>query len=69
MDKSVLKIVYMGTPDFSAKILQGLLDDSYNIIGAITEPDKPMGRKQEILPTPVKSFALSKNLKVFQPGK
>jgi len=59
----------MGTPEFSAKILSGLLDDGYNIIGVITEPDKPMGRKMEVQPTPVKSFALSVGLKVFQPEK
>jgi len=69
MNKSDFKLVFMGTPEFSVKILQGLIDDGYNIIGVITEPDKPTGRKMEVLPTPVKRFALEKGLKIFQPEK
>lgn len=57
----------MGTPEFSAKILAGIIDDGYNIVGVITEPDKPVGRKQEVLPTPVKELAQEKGLAVFQP--
>ncbi|MDD5731715.1 MAG: methionyl-tRNA formyltransferase [Patescibacteria group bacterium] len=69
MQKEQLKLVFMGTPEFSVKILEGILNDSYNIIGVITEPDKPVGRSQELVPTPVKKFALEKGLKVFQPEK
>ena len=68
MQKDQLKLVFMGTPEFSVKILEGIIDDGYNVIGVITEPDKPVGKKQEILPTPVKSFALSKGIKVHQPA-
>lgn len=69
MNKLATKLVFMGTPDFSAKILQGIIDDGYDVVGVITEPDKPAGKKMEILPTPVKEFALSKGLKVYQPEK
>jgi len=69
MDKKSTKLVFMGTPEFSAKILEGIFNDGYNIIGVITEPDKPTGRDMKIAPTPVKEFALSKGLKVFQPEK
>jgi len=69
MDKNNLRLVFMGTPEFSAKILAGLVNDGYNIIGVITEPDKPTGRKMEIMPTPVKKFAFERGLKVFQPEK
>lgn len=56
----------MGTPQFSADILEGLINDGYNIIGVITEPDKPIGRKMEIIPTPVKALAEEYNIPVFQ---
>jgi len=69
MNKSELKLVFMGTPEFSAKILAGIIDDGYNVIGVITEPDKPTGRKMEILPTPVKKLATEAGIKVFQPEK
>ncbi|HRY60093.1 MAG TPA: methionyl-tRNA formyltransferase [Patescibacteria group bacterium] len=68
INKKEIKLVFMGTPEFSAKILDGLLNDGYDIIGVITEPDKPTGRKMEVLPTPVKKFALEKGLKLFQPS-
>ena len=67
MDKKEPKLVFMGTPEVSAKILEGLFNDGYNIIGVISESDKPVGRKQELFPTPVKRFAQDKGLKVFQP--
>jgi methionyl-tRNA formyltransferase len=67
MNKSELKLVFMGTSEFSAKILQGIIDDGYNVVGVISESDKPTGRKMEILPTPVKKLALEKGIKVLQP--
>lgn len=59
----------MGTPEFSAKIFEGLIADGYNIVGVITEPDKPFGRKKEITPPPVKLTADKLGIPVFQPEK
>lgn len=63
------KIIFLGTPELSVTILKSLLDNVYEIPLVITSPDKPIGRKQIITPTPVKVFAESKNLKVITPEK
>jgi methionyl-tRNA formyltransferase len=65
----VPRVVFMGTPDFAVAILQTLLESSVNVVGVISQPDRPMGRKQELKPTPVKAFALEHNLSVHQPEK
>ncbi len=69
MDKNQLKIAYMGTPQFSAEILAGLLDAGFDIVAVITEPDAEAGRKKIITAPPVKVFAQEKNIPVFQPEK
>lgn len=61
------KIVFLGTPEFSACVLQGLIDAKYNIIAVVTQPDKPIGRKRILTPTPVKEVALRHNIDVYQP--
>ena len=61
-----MKIVYMGTPDFSVLPLKKLIDN-YNVVGIVTQPDKEVGRKKEIKYSPVKEIALENNIKVFQP--
>ena len=43
------RIVFMGTPEFSATILQGLIDSGYNVIGLVSQPDRPVGRKKVII--------------------
>lgn len=58
----------MGTTDFSVPILAGLLNH-HEVSLVVTQPDRPFGRKQELKPSPVKEFALSKGLKIFQPEK
>lgn len=63
-----MKIVFMGTTDFSVPILAGLLNH-HEVSLVVTQPDRPFGRKQELKPSPVKEFALSKRLKIFQPEK
>ena len=63
-----IKIVYMGTPDFSVLPLKEL-NNKYNIVGVVTQPDKMVGRKKEIKFSPVKEFAIENNLKVIQPIK
>ena len=63
-----MKIVYMGTPDFSVLPLKKLIKD-YEVVGVVTQPDKKVGRKKEIKYSPTKEFALENNLKVLQPKK
>lgn len=64
------KLIFMGTPDFSAAVLKGLLDDSnYDVLAVVTQPDRAVGRKKEIKMTPVKEVALVHNLPVYQPEK
>lgn len=63
-----MKIVFFGTHEFAAQILQGLLDNpDYQIDLVITQPDKPVGRKQELQKSPVKLLAEKNNLKIEQP--
>ena len=61
-----LNIVYMGTPEFSVLPLQELIKE-YNVSLVVTQPDKKVGRKQEICFSPVKEFAIKNNIEVFQP--
>ncbi len=63
-----IKVVFMGTPEFSVPVLEGLIEN-YRVIGVVTQPDKKVGRKQEIKFPPVKEVALKHNIKVFQPEK
>lgn len=61
------KIVFMGTPDIACGMLQQLIDDDYEIVGVVSQPDKKVGRKQEIRMTEVKQLALQHQIEVFQP--
>jgi len=63
------KIVFMGTPAFSAPILRMLVEEGYNVISVVTQPDRPVGRKKVLTPTPVKEEALQLGLPVYQPEK
>jgi methionyl-tRNA formyltransferase len=63
------KIVFMGTPDFSVPILRQLITDDYEVIGVVTQPDRPVGRKRVLTPPPVKVEALKLGIPVFQPEK
>lgn len=63
-----LKIVYMGTPEFSVEPLKKL-NEHYEVVMVVTQPDKKVGRKQEIVYSPVKEYALKNNIDVFQPIK
>ena len=69
MNKKEIRIVYLGTPYISSIVLSKLLENNYNIVGVISQPDKPIGRKMIIEETPVKKVALAHNLPVFQPNK
>ena len=63
-----LKIVYMGTPLFSVEPLKKL-NEIYDVVLVVTQPDKKVGRKQEIVFSPVKEYAIKNNIEVFQPVK
>lgn len=61
------KIVFFGTPEFASCILEGLIENNYNVIAVVTQPDKPVGRKKILTASPVKELALKHNIKVYQP--
>lgn len=62
-----MRILFMGTPDFAVPCLEKLIKDGHNIVGVLTQPDKPQGRKMKLAPPPVKELALQNNLEVYQP--
>lgn len=64
-----MRIVFMGTPDFSVPILEALIAGGYEIVGVFTQPDKPKGRGGKVQMSPVKECALSHDIPVFQPVK
>ena len=59
----------MGTPDFAVEPLKKLIEENYNIVGVVTNPDKPAGRGQKIQESAVKKFAKNNNLHILQPNK
>lgn len=65
---SKLKIIFMGTPDFAVPCL-ATLNENYDVIAVITQPDRPKGRGQKLTPSPVKEYALEHNLPILQPEK
>ncbi|MGE0088272.1 MAG: methionyl-tRNA formyltransferase [Bacteroidales bacterium] len=69
MNKKDLRIVYLGTPEFAVAPLKLLYEQGYNIVGVVTNPDKPAGRGQKIQESAVKQYAKSKNLNILQPEK
>ncbi len=62
-----MRIAFMGTPDFSVDCLKALAESEHEIVGVFCQPDKPVGRKQELTPPDVKVEALKHNFTVFQP--
>ena len=64
-----MRIVFMGTPDFSVPVLDALIEAGHEIAGVVTQPDKPMGRGKAVAMTPVKEKALEHGLSVYQPLK
>ena len=65
----MLNILFMGTPDFAKESLDAIYNSGYNILGVVTNPDKPKGRGMKLVASPVKEFAIEKNLRIFQPEK
>ena len=64
-----MKIIFMGTPDFAQKSLESVYNAGYEIIGVVTNPDKPKGRGMKLTFSPVKEFAVENGLQVYQPTK
>ena len=64
-----MKILFMGTPDFAKESLEAVYNAGHEIIGVVTNPDRPKGRGMKLVASPVKEFAISKNLKIYQPEK
>ncbi|MBQ2757940.1 MAG: methionyl-tRNA formyltransferase [Clostridia bacterium] len=62
-----MKIMFMGTPDFALFSLRALVQSGAEVVGVVTQPDKPKGRGYELQPPPVKVYALENNIPVFQP--
>ncbi|KRK79979.1 methionyl-tRNA formyltransferase [Companilactobacillus nodensis] len=62
-------VIFLGTPDFAATVLKGILREQYNVIAVVTQPDKPVGRKQKLQKSPVKLIAEDENIKLYQPVK
>ena len=64
-----MRIVFMGTPDFAQKSLEAIYNAGHEILAIVTNPDKPKGRGMKMIASPVKEFALEKDLKIYQPIK
>jgi methionyl-tRNA formyltransferase len=64
-----LRIVFMGTPDFAVASLDAIVQDGWNVVAAVTAPDKPAGRGMKMTPSAVKQYAVEKGIPVLQPEK
>lgn len=64
-----MRVVFMGTPDFSVPTLQALIDSGYDVVGVFTQPDRPKGRGGKVQMSPIKELALKHDIPVFQPLK
>ena len=65
----MLNVLFMGTPDFAEESLKAIYNAGYNILGVVTNPDRPKGRGMKMMASPVKEFAIEKNIPVYQPEK
>ena len=64
-----MRVVFMGTPDFSVGTLRELVKAGHEVVGVVSQPDKPKGRGKNLQPTPVKEAALELGLPVYQPRR
>lgn len=64
-----LRVIFLGTPDFAVASLKALLDNGIHIVAVVTAPDKPAGRGMKLQQSPVKQYAVSRNIPVLQPVK
>jgi methionyl-tRNA formyltransferase len=64
-----MKIIFMGTPDFSVPVLRQLVTEGYEVVACVTQPDRPVGRKRIMTPPPIKIEAESHGIPVLQPER
>lgn len=64
-----MRVIFMGTPDFATGTLEEIVLAGHEVVGVVTQPDKPKGRGKTLMPTPVKEVAIKYNLPVYQPKK
>ena len=64
-----MRVIFMGTPDFATGTLEKIVLAGHEVVGVVTQPDKPKGRGKTLMPTPVKEVAVKYNLPVYQPKK
>lgn len=69
MDYKKARIIFMGTPEISAKVLEGMISSGFNIVALIAQPDRPVGRKKVMTPVPTKVVAEKYHIPVYQPIK
>lgn len=69
MKKEDLKIVFFGTPEFAVESLDKIVSNGYNVVAAVTMPDKPAGRGHKMFQSPVKKYAVAHNIPLMQPEK
>ena len=69
MDKSTLRIVFMGTPDIARLALERIYESGNEILAVVTTPDTKKGRGMKLIPSPVKEYAIEKGFKIYQPEK
>ena len=62
-----MKVIFMGTPEFAVPSLEILVRNGIDVVAVVTAPDKPHGRGQKVMPSPVKASALQHNIPVLQP--
>jgi methionyl-tRNA formyltransferase len=67
--KQIMKIIFMGTPEFAVASLDILIQNKYDVVAVVTVPDKPAGRGQQLQQSAVKKYAVEKGLTVLQPEK
>ena len=64
-----MRVVFMGTPDFSVGTLEAIIAAEHEVVGVVTQPDRPKGRGKAMQATPVKTAALAHDIRVYQPAK
>ncbi len=67
IEVKLMRVLFMGTPDFAAECLRALIGRGENIVAAVTQPDKPVGRGMKLTPPPVKVLAMENGIPVYQP--
>lgn len=64
-----MRILFMGTPDISVPTLEALIESKHEVVGVVSQPDRPKGRGKQLQATPVKEVALKHNIKIYQPNR